>query len=67
MARMNLIAQFQLEPNSYIDRNYFMRVNKVETQDSRFNIFETDNLFEFFDDIKGPEWVGQKYFRTENQ
>ena len=56
-----------LNPEQYIDKNIFMRLNKVETTDSRINIFETDNDFEFFDQIKGPEWVGDAYYRVENQ
>ena len=43
-----------------------MRLNQVETTDSRLNLFEVDNNFEFFDDIKGPEWTGNAYYRVEN-
>ena len=64
--KLKIINQFELDPKRYIDRNYFMRLNQIETTDSRINIFEQDSVFEFFDEVDGPKWVGNKYVRTEN-
>ena len=48
-AKMILSNQFMINPEQYIDKNIFMRLNQVETTDNRVNLFETDNEFEFFD------------------
>ena len=42
-----------------------MRLNEVETEDSRFNPFETEDVYSFLDVDQGPVWVGKKMLNTE--
>lgn len=63
--KLKIINQFELDTSKYLDRNYFMRLNQIETTDSRLNIFELDSVYSFFDEVDGPKWTGNKYTRKE--
>lgn len=65
-ADMKFFNQFEISPTHYHDNNNFIKYNGVETTDSRINIFEVDNEFEFLDYEEGPSWTGQEYLRKEN-
>jgi hypothetical protein len=43
-----------------------VRLNEVETEDSRFNPFESEEQFSFLDLVMGPVWIGKKMMNSEN-
>jgi hypothetical protein len=42
-----------------------VRLNEVETEDSRFNPFESEDQYSFLDVVMGPVWIGKKMVNSE--
>ena len=58
-------SQFQLRADKYLDNNNYIKINQVETQDSRIlNIF-SENSYEFIDMIAKPAWVANTPYQDE--
>ena len=49
-------SQFVLNLDRYRDNNNFLRINEVETNDARLNIFKEASMFQFVDYVLNPIW-----------
>lgn len=53
------LMQFKLEFNGHRDNNNFFRRNDIETYDSRYNGFYTNN-YQFYDLVSNMPWQEQR-------
>ena len=51
-------SQFVLNLDQYRDNNNFVRINEVETNDNRLNIFANPKDYSFMDFTVNPTWIG---------